>query len=395
MKILVLNADYERFMLQYYGRSPELKHATYAEQMQARNDTLFGTADFYSRGFAAAGHNAIEVHVNNPWLQLAWARQHGMPVANASELGAITEDGPVVRNLKRRLRPLRPLLAPIARKLGIISTVGAQLQEVLRAQVEEFQPDVILNQDIAAIDCDFMKSLKRKNRILIAQCGVDPPTIGDLTVYDFGVSLIPWVVEEFRRRGLRAEHHHLGFGASILEALGPQPERDIDVSFVGSIGSAHGRRFSILNDIAQFCSLSVWTANPGDLPAGSALAKCVRGEVYGRDMYQILRRSKITLNNHINVSRGSAGNMRLFEATGIGAFLLTDNLADLPELFEPGREVAVYDSTVDAAKTIEKYLSDETAREDMARRGQSRTLTDHTYGRRTQELLGYIEKYSA
>src|SRR6201994_3136713 len=78
MRILVLNADYPRFLDWFYGRQPDLKMAPYAAQMTARNASLFGVADFYSRNFTALGHAAAEIHVNNPWLQSAWAREHGM-----------------------------------------------------------------------------------------------------------------------------------------------------------------------------------------------------------------------------------------------------------------------------------------------------------------------------
>jgi spore maturation protein CgeB len=49
-------------------------------------------------------------------------------------------------------------------------------------------------------------------------------------------------------------------------------------------------------------------------------------------MYQALRRSLITLGRE-------AGNARLFEATGVGTFLLTDFKDNLQTSFEPSREV--------------------------------------------------------
>ena len=80
MRILVLNADYPRFLSWLYRRQPGLESASYAAQMSARNASLFGVADFYSRNFAALGHSAAEIHVNNAWLQTAWAREHGVDI---------------------------------------------------------------------------------------------------------------------------------------------------------------------------------------------------------------------------------------------------------------------------------------------------------------------------
>src|SRR4030081_1827215 len=87
MRILVLNADYPRFLAWFYRRQPGLEHAAYAAQMAARNASLFGVADFYSRNFAASGHPAAELHVNNPWLQSACARERGMSVETADPPG--------------------------------------------------------------------------------------------------------------------------------------------------------------------------------------------------------------------------------------------------------------------------------------------------------------------
>ena len=87
MRILVLNADYPRFLDWFYRRQPGLENAAYAAQMAARNASLFGVANFYSRNFIALGHPAAEIHVNNPWLQAAWAREHGMAVETVQAPG--------------------------------------------------------------------------------------------------------------------------------------------------------------------------------------------------------------------------------------------------------------------------------------------------------------------
>ena len=92
MRILVLNADYPRFLAWLYRRQPGLEHASYADQMAARNASLFGLADFYSRNFAALGHPAAEIHVNNPWLQAAWARIWKMPPAELGGRRAFVTD---------------------------------------------------------------------------------------------------------------------------------------------------------------------------------------------------------------------------------------------------------------------------------------------------------------
>ena len=107
-------------------------------------------------------------------------------------------------------------------------------------------------------------------------------------------------------------------------------------------------------------------------------------------MYQVLRRSRITLNSHIDMAGREAGNMRLFEATGVGAFLLTDFKDNLHTLFEPDREVGVWRSIDDCLSAIGRYTDDGTARAAIARAGHARTLGQHTYYQRARQILDMV-----
>jgi spore maturation protein CgeB len=83
--------------------------------------------------------------------------------------------------------------------------------------------------------------------------------------------------------------------------------------------------------------------------------------------------------------------MRLFEATGVGTFLLTDFKDNLGTLFVPDREVAVWRSIDDGLKVIGRYIGDDDGRAAIARGGHARTMSQHTYRNRTREILGFVE----
>src|SRR3979411_2446571 len=144
MRILVLNADYPRFLTWLYRRRPGLENAPYETQMAASNASLFGVADFYSRNFTALGHQAAEIHVNNPWLQSAWAREHGMAFEIPEPPGG-AKHRELPRGRQRPAKPLKPLLRPLARKVGLSPKLDAQAEKILLAQIEEFRPDLIIN----------------------------------------------------------------------------------------------------------------------------------------------------------------------------------------------------------------------------------------------------------
>ena len=77
-----------------------------------------------------------------------------------------------------------------------------------------------------------------------------------------------------------------------------------------------------------------------------------------------------------------AGNMRLFEATGVGAFLLTDFKENLHTLFEPDRDVAPGGPSTTASGQSSATSADDGARAQIAQAGQARTIAQHTYRHR-------------
>lgn len=102
---------------------------------------------------------------------------------------------------------------------------------------------------------------------------------------------------------------------------------------------------------------------------------------------QVYSQSRIVFNCSI------AGDvtMRLFEGTACGALVLTDRVANgLDELFDVGREIVVYRDDDDLLEKVAYYLAHEEEREAIARAGQRRTLTEHTYPHRMARLLEVV-----
>jgi spore maturation protein CgeB len=385
MRILILDVDYPRFLQTLYGSEEGLAHASYSRQMQVRNDSLFAVADFYSRNFGAHGHEAREIHVNNNWLQYAWARENGLRVAPPQEQGAAQGPG----RLSRLLAPVKPILRPLARRLRPFRMPPWEA-EILSAQVEAFAPDVILNQAMEYVRSPVLRRLRKPGRLIVGQIAAPLPEREDYSVYDLILSSLPNFVKWFSDQGISARYNRLAFEPSILEATGTQPQRDIPLSFVGSLMPDHAGRLTWLETIARNAPLQVWGNGVERLAASSPLHACYRGMAWGRGMYDVLRRSRITLNYHIDIAENYANNMRLYEATGSGAMLLTDTKANLGAIFEVDREVAAYTSTQDCLARIRHYLDRDDARAAIAASGQRRTLSDHNYFKRTGEILELI-----
>jgi spore maturation protein CgeB len=78
---------------------------------------------------------------------------------------------------------------------------------------------------------------------------------------------------------------------------------------------------------------------------------------------------------------------RNFEVPGCGGFLLTERVPHLERYFEPGREVAVYDSTDDLVEQVGYWLEHEDERAEVAEAGYRRVLAEHTYDHRFAEIF--------
>jgi len=110
-------------------------------------------------------------------------------------------------------------------------------------------------------------------------------------------------------------------------------------------------------------------------------------------MYRIFAWAKIVLNRHVDIAGRYANNIRLYEATGVGTLLVTDAKDNLCELFEVGREVVSYSNAQECIALVKYYLEHENERIAIARAGQQRTLREHTYRHRMEELTEIIKPY--
>lgn len=85
--------------------------------------------------------------------------------------------------------------------------------------------------------------------------------------------------------------------------------------------------------------------------------------------------------------------MRLYEATGVGSLLITDSKDNLGEIFEVGKEVVAYSSPQEAAELIRYYIEHPDEADLIAKAGQARTLKDHTYKSRMNQLMPILERH--
>jgi spore maturation protein CgeB len=366
VRVLVLDTYYSAFWRAHYRERPGLADRGYVEQFRSLTSTLFGTAGVYSHHLRELGHDAEEVIVNCLPLQAAWARENGV-----APLARLATAAPGVSQLAAR----------------------ALLPRVVTAQVEAFDPDIVYAQDVRSLWGGVRRRVGQRGCLLVAQIASTAPPDDVLHDCDLVITSFPHWVTRLRARGIGCEYLPLAFDERVLSVIEPDDERRYPVSFVGTLRPTDYRRGaqSALERACADLDVSVWGTGAAALPPESPILGDYRGEAWGRDMYRVLAASRIALNRHNDLAEGHANNMRLYEATGMGSVLVTEDAPNLRDLFEPGREVVVYKDPEDLVTKVRHLLENDGERRRIADAGQRRTLSHHTYEQRMPQIAELLD----
>src|SRR5581483_7222239 len=251
--------------------------------MAVRNASLFGAANFYSEGLKVNGVQAIDLHLNNRAMQLRWAAEHGLTVSepDAQGIGTITTK-------------LRRLLGSEKRLTPQLTAMPSWTREVMIAQIEAFRPDVILNQVMHFVSSKSLRSLVGQRSLLVGQIAAPWHEPEDDLGYDLIVTSLRNYAERFERRGVKTFYNQLGFAPSVLSDL-PDSERDLTVTFVGTLSAHHADRIRLLEYLATRTKLNIWGMGIEQVSMDSPIRGCYRGQAWGREMFRIFRRSQIVI----------------------------------------------------------------------------------------------------
>jgi len=355
VRILIVDTCYPAFLAAHYARNPGLESRPYDEQWRALMETFFGTADSYSYHLRALGHEAHEVVANCAPLQLAWVREQGV-------------------RLRRFARPPR-----------------GREEQIILAQAREFGPDVVYVQNLAYLSRRTLRRLRRTAGLVVGQIASEPPAPAKLRTFDLILTSFPHFVEQFRKLGVASEYLRIGFDRRVLDRLAGEPREQHGAVFVGALNrTQHHSGNSLLEQAARRVPIDFWGYNVDGWPSESPIRTRYRGEAWGLDMFRVLHASRIALNRHIDVAGDHANNMRLYEATGTGALLVTDAKRNLGDLFALDREVVAYENGEELVDKVRYYLEHNVERRAIADAGQARTLREHTYAQRMEELASIL-----
>jgi len=295
-----------------------------------------------------------------------------------------------------------PLQKSWAKENGFEINEYNWFHEILLEQIRTFQPDVLVVFPTTLLRPGFIKEVRMvfpRLQCAVAWDGVGAHSEVLVEEYDVILSCLDHTTSYYRRRGKRAATLITGFDTGIADELRASTLQ-YNTVFIGSMSMApyYVDRFRLLLEISRQREISLWMSNYPDWQPWSRpqlgllrrfqwrrfceiweLGKRNCGARFGRDMFSALGQARICLNQHADFGGGhSAGNRRLWEATGMGTCLLTDWQPNLHEIFKIDEEVVTYRSTYECIEKMDYLLAHEDKRKAIAEAGMKRTHRDYS-----------------
>ena len=258
--------------------------------------------------------------------------------------------------------------------------VNVERIKIIIQKNQKIHPDVILTVKGETLDKNTLYKLK-KNKNKIVNWFPEPMFQYDLAkkiapYYDYFFHFDPAIVNKLRNEK-HSNVHYLPFAAAITPGY---KKKIYDVSFIGTYST---NREKVLSKLTMF-NLNIW----GDSRwLKSSLKKNVKGgRISQNKMKNIIKKTKINLNIH-NETNLAGANLRNFEITGCGGFLLTDYVKDFKNLFNNGKEIVWYKNDNELINIINFYLKNNKLREKIAENCYLKIVKTHNYALRIKHIL--------
>lgn len=392
--LLSVSSMYQGSLDAFYEGNPDIVHSDYVTNYSAliADSTEFVAS--YTRTFSRLGLKVHAIISNDETLQNKWRDDHQVKTKGRDKL--------------------------------------------IIQQIEYYRPEILWIEDFRFIDLDELVTLKERVRsiklIIGYHCApISRETLSKLQKADLTITCTPGIKEQLEQAGINAHLVYHGFDTDLslkkvrLPIISGSPvvftgslyqgegyhndridlieyllEQGVKIDLFGNIES-RGRIYAkkVLS-LAYRILTALKISNPERLCKAlnwgkvsvrhypQSIIKSVRKPVFGAELYNLISNAQIVLNSHAEVAGNYAGNMRLFEVTGNGSCLITDNKLNMSDLFEPDKEVIVYNDREDCANKIMWLLANETERIRIAEAGKERTLRDHTVEKRCKQIIQII-----
>ncbi len=364
IKLQQIHIFYEQYLRQFYQKNRHLTHAGFNEHVGALINDGFASIHMLAPHLTDLGYDTQLVIANCFSAQKQWAIEHD-----------IDFNGDIYNNRK-------------------------WIFEVTKKQIEYFKPDVLYISYPFLFASDFIRTLAWKPSLILGWCASLPINNLDWTAFNVMLSNTNVCLNKALSLGVESvEYFFPGFPNFIAEAVKNETQ-EYDVVFSGNCTLKHHKRIEYLEKIAisslrnsNKYSVSYFIPTISSYVLPPLVTAFNNAPVWGIDMHRALKRGRIAVNIHVDDAKNEYGNMRIFEITGTGTFMLTDYKDNLCRYFELGREIETFKDEDELMEKIYYYLENTEEREAIARCGQKHCLHEYSMEKRAEDFNIIIKKY--
>lgn len=296
--------------------------------------------------------------------------------------------------------------------------------EIIMAQIKDYEPDVVYINDITILSREQLLKIRNyTNSKKVRLVGfyffllMNRNAMDVVDLFDQIYTGSQYYVEAYREKGINAKLLRHAFDTAVYEKCADR-HRKKKVLFAGNIflgKDVHSKRVEMLKALIDSgVPYSFYGGIYGGVDASvlgrlknsiwpSKERRMIRyiedksrqncyPNIFGLDYYAVLSGHLICVNSHIAAIGQGAGNMRMFEATGMGACLLTDAKAENAQLFEVDKEIVTYANMEEFQDKVRWLTENPDKAEQIAKAGQEKTFQVHSYRNKALKLNEYLQE---
>lgn len=268
---------------------------------------------------------------------------------------------------------------------------NAFVNEALRKRVMREKPDYFLTTKALNITNETVEHMNTRGVITInwfQDLLEFLPWIKEhASSYQFFFTPDPYLQRVLAKQNLRS--HLLPLAAYPDNSLYKEEKR-YDIVFTGQYTKRRERLFLPLNRYAE--KFHIWGYKSWQM---SRLAGHYHGVLPNIDaVYQTIRQSKIVVNVQTAEEKYPTDivNLRVYETTGVGTFLLNWYHPSIDKFFKDGQEIVNFKNPNDLLKKAQYYLTHDNEREKIALAGWKRTKRQYTYVHRLKKMFSIVDQ---
>ncbi len=295
-------------------------------------------------------------------------------------------------------------------------------ESIIIQQIKYYKPDIIYIGNASLADKFFIESIKKKSKVKKIFCFNCAPLTNNIIENLKNVDGVITCTQGYKEKILKQINTNVLLMRHCFnnkEKINTENNlRNIDITFIGSIflkQGLHAKRVSLIYQLIKNFKNNYIAINFSKYFFIQFLFNFMKSlfflkihkdiffylkllyvylfskkPIFGNEMLNILKKTKILVNTHIDDTE-YAGNMRLFEGTGMGCLVITDIKKDLDKIFKIGNEIETFKSEDELIIKCNYFLENEDKLLKISNNGNLRTLNEHNYEDRVLLLDKFIQ----